>query len=76
MRITMNELRFLNFCISFSKRLNSILEAKIIQSKKHESLDPEDEALLKLLYYGYDNLGMEFGNDNRNHHDLKAGEQK
>jgi hypothetical protein len=72
----MNELRFLNFCISFSKRLSSILDAKIIQSKKHESLDPDDEALLKLLYYGMNTLGMEFGNENRNHKDLRAGEQK
>jgi hypothetical protein len=72
----MNELRFLNFCISFSKRLSSILDAKIIQSKKHESLDPEDEALLKLLYTAMEQQGMEFGNENRNHKDLRAGEQK
>ena len=72
----MNELKFLNFCISFSKRLSNILDAKIIQSKKHETLDPEDESLLKLLWHGYYDLDMEFGNDNRNPHDLKAGEQK
>ena len=72
----MSEMVFLNFCISFSKRLNNILEEKITNSKKFENLTPEDEAVLKLLFTGYGKMGMEFGNDNRNHKDLKAGEQK
>jgi hypothetical protein len=70
------ELSFLNFCISFNRKLTDILESKITNSKKFEDLTSDDVEILRLLHFGHDHMGLEFGNDNRNPHDLRAGEQK
>lgn len=69
----MSTLDYLNFLISFNKRLTNILENKITNSKKFENLTDEDEELLKALYFVHDHMGLEFGNDNRDPNDLKTG---
>jgi Zn-dependent oligopeptidase len=70
-----SELSFVNFAISFSKRLTEIIK-RIASSEKLSSLTPEEESVLRVLHRAHRRGDIEFGNDNRNPHKVLAGEQK
>ena len=71
----MAELGFVNFVISFNKRLTEIVK-KIAAAEKMSNISPEDEAILRTLHGPYRRGDIEFGNDNRNPRKVVAGEQK
>ena len=70
-----SELDFVNFVISFNKRLAEIIK-RIAAAEKLSSLTPEEESVLRVLHRAHRRGDIEFGNDNRNPHKVLAGEQK
>jgi hypothetical protein len=71
----MAELGFVNFLISFNKRLTEIVK-KIAAAEKLSDISPEDESVLRALHGPYRRGDIEFGNDNRNPRKVLTGEQK
>ncbi len=70
-----SELSFVNFVISFNKRLTEIIK-RVAAAEKLSSLTPEEESVLRVLHRAHNRGEIEFGNDNRNAHKVLAGEQK
>jgi len=70
-----SELEFINFTISFHKRLGQIIE-KWRNAKTQEILPEEEEAILKVLHRAHWEGNLAFGNENRNPGEIIAGEQK
>lgn len=61
----MSELNFVNFCISFNKRLTEIMD-RMANSKKLVALTEEEEQIIKVLHDAAYGGAIEFGNENRN----------
>ena len=60
-----NELEFINFTISFHRRLGQIIEKWSTAKELVDMLPEEEQAILRVLHRAHDDGEIAFGNENR-----------